>query len=333
MIFSSLRKQIEHVRRKAYILAHFNPSFHRRVADSRQDRFITCSGKIGGVGSQVLAVLSGMLFARDMGLKYVHSPFKQIQHNTDNDSSWEAKWEKFFNLGKDELSVDEISISTENYVYLESLADTSLNMTNTLYILRHCHEYANLFPNRYSYLTDRLVDKYFSSSKTAFQSYYDRSKINVAIHVRRGDVLPHGNNASRHTANQFICSVVEDVLSAISNLPLTPSLCLYSEGKAAEFGPLQDMGIHFYLNECPFSAFHNLVSADVLVMSKSAFSYSAALFSQGIKVYESFKNSPFYHRPLDDWLIADKSGRIDINRLLQKLRNSQLVKNLYAEFR
>jgi hypothetical protein len=67
-----------------------------RLLRKKSNYFITCSGKKDGAGAQALATLSTMLFARDAGLHYVHTPFKHIQHNPDGDPVWEKKWEAFF---------------------------------------------------------------------------------------------------------------------------------------------------------------------------------------------------------------------------------------------
>ncbi len=66
---------------------------------------------------------------------------------------------------------------------------------------------------------------------------------------------------------------------------------------------LVEDGTVFHLNECPFTTFHHMVSADVLVMAKSSFSYSAALFSNGIKIY-----LPFWHKPLQNWIVVNENG-------------------------
>jgi hypothetical protein len=57
-----------------------------------------------------------------------------------------------------------------------------------------------------------------------------------------------------------------------------------------------------------------MVSADVLVMAKSAFSYSAALFSKGIKVY-----IPCGHRALKDWLVVKNNATLEQIKLKKML--------------
>jgi hypothetical protein len=54
-----------------------------------------------------------------------------------------------------------------------------------------------------------------------------------------------------------------------------------------------------------------MISSDILVMSKSSFSYVAALLHQGLVIYE-----PFWHRPMGHWHTVERRGQIDEERLL-----------------
>lgn len=320
MTLSTIPTRLQRLRKSALFFLRFHPVLQRSVR-AVPPSFITCSGKHDGAGAQALAILSTLLFSHDVGLQYVHTPFTSIQHNPDDDPAWEAKWEQFFNLGKDELSLDHAASSGLEQVRLRNLTDLPFTAPapNTLFVLKHCHTYANRFPDRYLGIIDTITSKYYSSSKAGLRSYYDRSRLNVAVHVRRGDVDSHGPNASRYTRNDFICALLRDVVSASSSSGLPVSACLYSEGSPHEFGPLQDMDIDFHLNECPFATFHNLVTADVLLMAKSTFSYLAGLYSRGVKIYESFRDAPYDHRPLRDWLVAQPGKRFNLARLRRAL--------------
>ena len=78
---------------------------------------------------------------------------------------------------------------------------------------------------------------------------------------------------------------------------------LYSQGDISDFYELEDLNIKYHLNDCPFTTFHNLTIPDILVLAKSSFSYSAALFSNAIKIYQ-----PFWHKPQTDWVVTDWNG-------------------------
>ena len=90
------------------------------------------------------------------------------------------------------------------------------------------------------------------------------------------------------------------------------SIHIYSQGLTEDFGVLNDLNLTFHLDECTYTTFYNLTSADILIMAKSSFSYAAALFSRGIKIYQ-----PFLHQPQKDWITVgrdEKSRQVKFDR-------------------
>jgi len=59
-----------------------------------------------------------------------------------------------------------------------------------------------------------------------------------------------------------------------------------------------------------------MATADALIISRSSFSYLAALFSKGIVIYY-----PFWHQPLKEWLISDMNGNISSEELNEQLKS------------
>ena len=61
----------------------------------------------------------------------------------------------------------------------------------------------------------------------------------------------------------------------------------------------QDIILH--LNESVEDTFTAMVLADILVTSRSSFSYTAAILSEGIVYY-----MPFWHPPLPGWISVNE---------------------------
>jgi hypothetical protein len=291
----------------------YNPTVLNIFSKSGQKGFITCSGKTDGAGAQAIAIMSTILFAHDLGLTYVHTPFGQIAHNTDNDSDWEYKWEKFLNLGKGEVFIDDVAKSGVEVIDLSELSKLSLYKPDTLYTVSQCHKYANFFPDRYSTLTDTFKAKYLASDKISYNLNTSSEEINVAVHIRRGDINSSGLNSIRYTDNEFISKIIYQIIENLSQLGLNACVNIYSQGKKENFGKLQNLNVNFHLDQCVFTTFNSLVKADILVMSKSTLSYTAALLSEGIKIYD-----PFYHKPLKNWLSVNKNYCIEGEALMHK---------------
>jgi len=262
--------------------------------------FITCSGKTDGIGAQVQAILSTMLFAKEFCLTYVHTPFTHIEHNELNEN-----WEDYFNLGKDELTIGNIKRSC-TIAHLKRNLMKFRYKSNTLYSVFDCHLFADIYPDRYSRITDRFIEKYMSSSKKAYNSYYEAGKINIAVHVRRGDVcLENVKTKHRYTDNLYYQSLLCKIISILNDFNVDVSIHLYSQGSIEDFHELKEIDINYHLDECALTTFYNLTSTDILVMSKSSYVYSAALLSKAIKIHE-----PFWHKPCYDWIVTNWSKRI-----------------------
>jgi hypothetical protein len=62
-----------------------------------------------------------------------------------------------------------------------------------------------------------------------------------------------------------------------------------------------------YINEPAFDCLRKLATADILVMSRSSFSYLAGILNRnGVIMYH-----PFWHRPLSPWITVGPEGQFD----------------------
>ncbi len=75
-------------------------------------------------------------------------------------------------------------------------------------------------------------------------------------------------------------------------------------------------GLKRFINEPTMTCIERLATADILVMSKSSFSYLAAILNvAGIVLYH-----PFWRNPLNSWLVTEPSSDFDTGRFLQQVR-------------
>lgn len=128
------------------------------------------------------------------------------------------------------------------------------------------------------------------------------NKYTVAIHIRRGDVTEINQNKHRYTPNEYYFNVIKEIYSVI---PLA-MIFIFSESKS--YGNIEDFSEYerkncvLKLDTSIQTAWNYFINVDMLVMSKSSFSYVPALYRMRDKtvVYEDF-----WYKPLSHWIHTD----------------------------
>jgi len=263
--------------------------------------YVTCAGRTDGGGAQAQAFFSAMLYAHCENLVYLHTPFRSVEHSPwDSAEQWAERWENVFSPGLGELSSECFDYDRmpviETGTMPPDLPDAPPEEP-TLLVVSHCHWYADACPDSYSLIQTRLRQKYERMSGPVRRA---ADRLRVAVHIRRGDIGEF--DAPRFTPNSVVAWQIEQVSRALAGFP--HEIHVYSEGAEEEFWPIQDLAV-LHLNGDVFEDLHSLITADVFIMAKSSFSYTAALLSRGIRIYY-----PFWHAPQQQWIVTDDEGSI-----------------------
>src|SRR6185437_13235488 len=133
----------------------------------------------------------------------------------------------------------------------------------------------------------------------------------------------------------FVCELYTEVASkafmitpqthGLEGLVSRPAFIDPKMNRIEDFDVLPNL--HKYINTDPIETMKGMATADALIISRSSFSYFAALFSNGMVIY-----FPFWHQPLKDWVISDINGNLSSEQLLRQLkswkRQRQVLKKL-----
>jgi hypothetical protein len=230
--------------------------------------FYTITGKTDGFGAQYQAMLSGLAFCTcKKGYTYVHSPFTTIEHGVD--------------VNKANIFIG-INNNNNNNNNNNKLIPSDITIKKPLEPEVHW----SLKPSRY--YTDKVLtiirQYYYSTEKPVVDN------IDIAIHIRRGDVT----KGNRYIDNSFYKQLIIQLQAKYPNYKIT----IFSEGNYEDF---KDLGLDensFMLNMDVFVTFHSLVCAKVLIQSYSSFSYCAGLLNTNTVYYFD----GFWHKKLDKWL-------------------------------
>jgi len=259
-------------------------------------RNLTVRGKTDGFGCQLNAKLSGIAFCfNNNRYRYVHTPFVSVSHG------WRSK-----------EAVDEINS-------FFNIPD--LRKKHRINVRHKCMNKVFNKPN------DFYVDNVLDYLRSMYWSNKEYNLLDqITIHIRRGDIQPRGTcrhrgEWRRYQGNKWY----NRIIPIISNRhPSYYPIVIHSEGKIEEFesitegwpASLLDKTI-FKLAECGqggtnshedknnmLETFHEMVSSKAFVQSKSGFSYTAGIFSEGENYFHRGNSAIGQRIPLKGWNIV-----------------------------
>jgi len=170
-----------------------------------------------------------------------------------------------------------------------------------------------------SRIVDRMPDAYLDVIPQLRKKYYldapskARSDVvEVCAHLRRGgDVsVENPETAYRYVANDPTARAIFAAQSVLKEIGLRSRVRLFSQGDEADFASLRDLGFELCLNTPAIPTFRAFVEADILIMTKSSFSYAAAILNGGVKLYDRFARAP-----MSEWIVRESDGSFDRSQL------------------
>lgn len=294
----------------------------------RRIRAVTCTDfhDHEGAGSRALMTMYAMAFCRETGVAYYHTPMKNLRHADRDQAEWDAAWEAFFRLGEGETP------ATESPVPVFDLYELTTRVTagggDLAMLLRPRPSLPRpAYYLEYCYLEDdaervRAADHFVATLGAMVPEFRRRFRTGtprrsnpvpiVAVHIRRGDV--QRDTPFMWTELDAFAVAIDQVRAVMRSLGLAFEVHVHSQGDLAALAPLEGEGVRLFADEDPFWTLRELIEADVLVMSKSCFSYVAALLGDGIAIFEDCRLPPF-----PDWLVRTGEGTIDTKQLRQLL--------------
>jgi len=308
---------------------------HKGKSGSKDNLYLTEVVSYGaGIGHQLANWIAGYWFAQYLGVKYAYSPFTSsavpFRPN---------KWDYILGFGEGEITAEQLLKKGYKKVQLPYFDEN--NEAQVSEIKRIIDSYggekvvffteANQFYHDQYGVMESISRKFFSApARKEDKLIYDSSYYNVAMHIRRQVVIDSkvieedaATRAKRWTGNEYY----EEILKILVNLNVGKPIRIhvFSTGKPEEFESFKQYGdVRICSDLDEYESFVHLVYADLLVTSKSSFSYKPALMSKGIKVCPD----GFWHGypNLPDWFIVGADGKLSeeqIERLGQMIEQKK----------
>ena len=289
-----------------------------------------------GIGHQMANWIAGYWFARYFGIGYAYSPFTSsaIPFRPN-------RWDWVLGFGEGEVSARRLLRDGYKKVQLPYFDE---NDPEHIEIIRNIiQSYADekvvffteanqFYHDQYGVMDDLSAKFFAASSRTRDRLIYHPEYYNVAVHIRRTVVIDskvieenEEQKAKRWTGNAYY----EELLKEISKMDVGKPIRIhvFSTGKPEEFESFKQYGdVRICSDLDEYQSFVHLVYADLLITSKSSFSYKPALMSKGIKICPD----GFWHGYPDrsDWFVVSEDGKLteeQKNRLAQEIQKKKEI--------
>lgn len=270
-----------------------------------------------GIGHQMANWMAGYHLAKVLGLKFANIPFSRYHH------PWvSTPWNDFLGFGENEASYKDLLQNGYKKVLLPQFNEmdeeqfdvikkiiASYSDQKVVFLCEQDQFYRDL-----NTLIPDLQQKFYSASaRENDKLVYDSSNFNIAIHVRRGDIMDDPTNpnlAMRYLSNDYFEKVLDQVFEKVKTITDKPvHIYFFSQGKAEDYPEFAKYpNFHWCMDMGAMASFLHMVYADLLITSKSSFSYKPALLNRGIKVCPE----NFWHGYPDskDWIMVDNEGNV-----------------------
>lgn len=273
-----------------------------------------------GIGHQMANWIAGLWFARVFGLEHAHIPFSTPQ------------WEALLGFGEGKESLESLVKSNGyrkvslplfdefNQFEVEQIKKiiASYNDKKIVFVL----EQDQFYRNQYGVMNDIKHRFYHAAAREKDKLKYSNEYFNIAIHVRRGDIVTdqHTSNPNllmRWQETAYFKNILISVLKQLKTKK-NVKIYLFSQGSKDDFVEFNEFDhMEYCLDMGAQESFLHMVFSDLLITSKSSFSYKPAMLSNGIKVCPRH----FWHGYQQDikWIIANEDGSLD-RQALHKLK-------------
>jgi len=293
-----------------------------------------------GAGAQLQRIYGIYALSRALSVPYFHSPIKKLGYHglssLEKNSPSEnllSEFNRVFHIPSD------IDLPEERVIH--DTTDADVGFIEAIQKAGNDDQHFNLIRILYPYsVTDQNPEMYRCVKAISPFRRHRSPVFRLAIHVRRGELyaifsdrmLPNSYYVSSALAFQVVLKKLDIpfVCELYTEVPTKPFVVTPQhhgiEGRIqadVTYDPamnhLEDFdaipNLEQFINISPIDTLERMATADALILSRSSFSYLAAILStKCIVIYY-----PFWHRALNDWLVADDNGVAPETDLIERL--------------
>lgn len=247
-----------------------------------------------GIGHQMANWIAGYHYAKQFGVHFCHYPFSNSFSGKPN-----SNWEGFLNFGKGEIGIDELKSKGYRLVRLPKFDEDDIDQVNMVrniilsyskgricFLLEQDQFWFAQFEEKYE-----LRKKFMSNKDGKRTDLFNENAINIAVHIRRGDIVAgdrtNPNLTMRFQQTRYFYNILNEICKMLCGQEVR--IVIFTQGEKSEYSEfLQiDPSIEIATDVDAQESFWHMTQADILVTSKSSFSYKPALLSDGVIICPS----------------------------------------------
>lgn len=263
-----------------------------------------------GIGHQIANYNGGFHYSMLFDIPHAYSGFKN------------KEWDRFLGFGENEVSVADLKKRGYRIRKIPYFNESEESLALIRQIIRSYAgekvilsvELDQFYEKQYEVMPH--IKKKFEEANARKEDHliYREGRVSMAVHIRRGDIVEgqaSGNQGltKRWLTIEYFENIVKQAAEMIGD---RLDIYLFSQGSEDDYKSFEQYGKVYYCFDMPDrDSFLHMVRADILVISKSSFSYKPALLSDGIRICPP----DFWHGYPDDekWIMASADGIIHEN--------------------
>lgn len=357
----------------------------KSISDIEGQCILIPDTRTDGVGIQAMVRICIMFLAQQANAMYVHVPFLKLAHqNIDpvgqsmSTEDWALRWEYFLNLGEDEFQFAALAKKVGKIALAKQFLDHNSYFEGPSDDLRHKLPYIveqirdrNLEAQRIWRLNlgicrqprecklfldegfiQALQQKFRNNGYVPEEILYEDQNLNIAIHIRRGDVwdaCQAGSTKGMYTNKLVTQEYYVELLQKLQHIfrsSLKPvHFHIFSDGRHDDFDSFTFKNEHeayielqsgrliknikFHLRQSTISTLYHMTKAPIFIPGKSTFSVLAVILGDSHILYDD-QITEFYQYLLIEQYMKGNT-RFTPLKELQEHDINNIVQNINAE--
>jgi len=287
----------------------------KKAVGGKENLYLTQLPNRGaGIGHQMGNWNSGYWFAKKFGVQYAYSSFG------------DPAWDRFLGFGEGETTAKELlrqGYKKRKLPYFDEASEADMELIQAMIDAYRGKkivfflELDQFYGKQYGAM-EHIKKKFYSAlTRKEDRLIYEQNCLNIAVHIRRGDITKGQETkepglTKRWLTTDYYAELLREILQLIPT-GMRYRIYLFSQGEEKDFPELKEIPDLVYCLDMPArDSFLHMVKADVLLTSKSSFSYKPALLSDGIKLCPAH----FWHGYPDrkEFIIVDEENGLKENQ-------------------